>query len=251
MSDTQGHLSAGCPSCGTRGGQARCLRGQKPGQSGTGSSQSCLHRGPKRSAGRSSGQPRSNRCGARTERPQLGGAGQRKAARSDEARPAHKPPPRPQTVLPPSYWSFPPREAWLKSTSREERSLIGGGGGGRPRPRGPTRGRARPAGTLCAGPRRARSALQPRVPELRALRPWHPARGASRLTEIPARPSHGECSPPRAGFARRWADPLRARGLRGFEAAGTGMCRTPAGGTMRAAPGTGPGLAGALEHRVL
>lgn len=163
MRDTQGHRCAGCPPCGTRRGKAgragpaaRWLRGQRPEQSGTGSCQGRLHRGR-------GVPPGSGRRGARTEHPHLGRAGPAEGGPQPRGQTAH---PAPPTSRPPTLLLVPSQqEAWLKVTSRERRSLIGDGSGGRPRPRGPTRGPARPAGTLCAGPgpRRA-AALLPCCP---------------------------------------------------------------------------------------
>lgn len=81
----------------------------------------------------------------------------------------------------------------------------------------------------------------PTAPHPRALHRCIPAPRSpdlcipsTRLTEISARPGDGECFPPRSVFTL--PDPLRARGLPGFGAAGAGMCRPPTGGTVSAGP---------------
>lgn len=238
------------------GPAARWLRGQRPGQRG---------RVPGPAArGRRAARPLSRGAPERPARgpdqqPQLSRAGPAEGGLS----PGHRRlvSPRPQAALPPSYWSLSRQEAWLKATSREILSLIGGGSGGWSRPRGPTRGRARPAGTLCAGPGpRSAAAPQPCSPQPccpaslhpfipLSLLPCSPAAlhppalqprtpdlciPSTRLTEISARPGGGECFPPRSVFTL--PDPLRARGLPGFGAAGAGMCRPPTGGTVSAGP---------------
>lgn len=156
------------------GPAARWLRGQRPGQRGRVPGPAA--RGRRAARPLSRGAPERPARGP-DQRPQLGRTGPAEGGLS----PGHRRlvSPRPQAALSPPYWSLSRQEAWLKATSREILSLIGGGSGGWSCPRGPTRGRARPAGTLCAGPGpRSAAAPQPCSPQ-----PCCPAAPQPRIPE--------------------------------------------------------------------
>lgn len=167
--------------------------------------------------------------------PQQLARGPHRAAAARQGRPAEGGPqrrdsPRPQTA--PSPTNRPPALLLVVSPARgaakvyvTRRAIADWCRRRRAAP--PPRSHARPGppgGYIVRGA--APGPLRAPAPHSRTPRPWHPARGASRLSEIPARPSHGECSPPRARFARRWQTPSEHGACGGSEPRGRG-CAGP------------------------